>query len=414
MTNKLSPKIRMTEFKDTWDIVNLEEVAEKVSVGIATSSSAYFADKNSGVPFIKNQNIKQNQIDDSELEYISHEFDNANSTKRVKEGDIVTARTGYPGLSAVVPKQLNNAQTFTTLITRLKPEMVLPEFLSIYINSEKGMEQINGMQAGGAQKNVNASMLKKMQIPIPTMKEQKLISRFILSVEKLISINLQELDALKQTKQGFLQRMFPKDGETVPEVRLPSFSDEWVPWKLSDITDLITKGTTPKNMSNEGLINFVKVENINPFSNQITSYSKISLEEHNGNLKRSQLKKNDILFSIAGTLGRTAIVKEKDLPANTNQALAILRMKNTNIDFITTYLKGKLVKDYIRKNPTIGAQPNLSLQQLKDLHVFLPSNQEQIKIGTFFRQIDEVIELKEQELEALKQTKKGFLQKMFV
>ncbi|WP_214808776.1 MULTISPECIES: restriction endonuclease subunit S [unclassified Exiguobacterium] len=275
-------------------------------------------------------------------------------------------------------------------------------------------EKILSDKNGSTMVHITKKGMEEKEVNLPSYSEQIKIGIFLKNLDDVISLHQQELDALKQTKQGFLQRMFPKEGETVPEVRLPSFSDEWAPWKLSDITDLITKGTTPKNMSNEGLINFVKVENINPFSNQITSYSKISLEEHNGNLKRSQLKKNDILFSIAGTLGRTAIVKEKDLPANTNQALAILRMKNTNIDFITTYLKGKLVKDYIRKNPTIGAQPNLSLQQLKDLHVFLPSNQEQIKIGEFFKQMDEVINLKQQELEALKQTKQGFLQKMFI
>lgn len=334
--------------------------------------------------------------------------------KHIYQGDLVLnmmrAWQGAYGVAKV------EGMVSPAYITAYPNAEVFPTFMNYYLKRESIISQINNLSYGVTdfRKRLYWGSFVKVSCLLPPIIDQEKITNFFEHLETVISLHQQELDALKQTKQGFLQRMFPKDGETVPEVRLPSFSDEWVPWKLSDITDLITKGTTPKNMSNEGLINFVKVENINPFSNQITSYSKISLEEHNGNLKRSQLKKNDILFSIAGTLGRTAIVKEKDLPANTNQALAILRMKNTNIDFITTYLKGKLVKDYIRKNPTIGAQPNLSLQQLKDLHVFLPSNQEQIKIGTFFRQIDEVIELKEQELEALKQTKKGFLQKMFV
>ncbi|MCK1206544.1 hypothetical protein MXZ36_10030 [Streptococcus uberis] len=70
----------------------------------------------------------------------------------MKQGDIITARTGYPGLSAVVPKELEGAQTFTTLITRPISEMILSEYISIFINSPYGMKQISGMEAGGAQK----------------------------------------------------------------------------------------------------------------------------------------------------------------------------------------------------------------------------------------------------------------------
>ncbi|KAB2355920.1 hypothetical protein F8503_26070 [Bacillus toyonensis] len=208
--------------------------------------------------------------------------------------------------------------------------------------------------------------------------------------------------------------MFPKEGESVPEVRFPGFTGEWEQRKLSDLTKVITKGTTPKDKSSEGDINFIKVENIDSGSGVISVTSKISKEEHEGYLKRSQLEIGDILFSIAGTLGRVTIVNDDVLPANTNQALAIIRLNDGNTDFIATYLKGKSVEDYIRRNPTVGAQPNLSLQQVGNLTINYPNNREQEKIGNFFKQLDETIFLHQRELEALKETKKAFLQKMFV
>ena len=107
------------------------------------------------------------------MKYISKEFDNKNKNKRVKQGDIITARTGYPGLSAVVPKELEGAQTFTTLITRPISEMILSEYISIFINSPYGMKQISGMEAGGAQKNVNAGIVQNLLIPLPSLDEQK-------------------------------------------------------------------------------------------------------------------------------------------------------------------------------------------------------------------------------------------------
>ena len=123
--------------------------------------------------------------------------------------------------------------------------------------------------------------------------------------------------------------------------------------------------------------------------------SKISLEEHNGYLKRSQLEENDILFSIAGSLGRVSIVNSDILPANTNQALAIIRTKNINIKYLYFALKSGLILDFIRKNPTVGAQPNLSLEQVKDLLIPISAIEEQQKIGTFFTQLDNTITLQQ-------------------
>jgi len=110
--------------------------------------------------------------------------------------------------------------------------------------------------------------------------------------------------------------------------------EDWEVKKLGEITELITKGTTPTTLGFsfcKSGINFIKIENIDKFGNfnsKILNY--IDLET-NQKLKRSQLKNNDILFSIAGALGRTAIVTNDILPANTNQALSIIRFANNKI-----------------------------------------------------------------------------------
>ena len=167
---------------------------------------------------------------------------------------------------------------------------------------------------------------------------------------------------------------------------------------MGEIASLITKGTTPLDKSGEGTINFIKIENIDSNNGEITPENKITVEEHNGYLKRSQLKENDILFSIAGTLGRVSIVKSNILPANTNQALAIIRIKAGILKYLTTVLKGKAVTDYIRKNPTIGAQPNLSLEQVANLQIPYPSPNEQREIGNLFGKLDNLITLHQRKL----------------
>ena len=249
---------------------------------------------------------------------------------------------------------------------------------------------------------------------VPSYEEQQKIGSFFKQLDDTIALHQRKLDLLKEQKKGYLQKMFPKNGEKVPELRFAGFADDWEQRKLKEITSLITKGTTPKDKSGRGEVNFIKVENIDPFSGQINDSSKISFEEHEGYLKRSQLKENDILFSIAGTLGRTSVINKNLLPANTNQALAILRISEGKIPYIVTILKGRAVEDYIRKNPTVGAQPNLSLEQVGNLSIPFPSIPEQQQIGTFVAHLDTLIALHQRKLDLLKEQKKGFLQKMFV
>ena len=203
------------------------------------------------------------------------------------------------------------------------------------------------------------------------------------------------------------------ENRKTPKLRFKGFTDAWEQRKLSEMSSLITKGTTPLDKSNTGNVNFIKIESIDEASGEITITKKITNEEHEGYLRRSQLKENDILFSIAGTLGRVTSVKSSILPANTNQALAIIRRKSGDLQYVKTYLKGKVVSDYIKKNPTIGAQPNLSLEQVGNLEIALPILDEQKKIGKYFSELDNLITLHQRKLDKLKNIKKSMLDKMF-
>ena len=198
-----------------------------------------------------------------------------------------------------------------------------------------------------------------------------------------------------------------------PKIRFKGFTDTWEQRKLNELTNIITKGTTPLDKVNEGTINFIKIENIDSFSGNINITSKITEEEHNSYLKRSQLKENDLLFSIAGTLGRVTVVKSDVLPANTNQALAIIRLKDGDINYIKTYLKGKTISNFIKRNPTIGAQPNLSLEQVGNFDIDMPNKEEQRKLGNLFNSIDNLITLHQSKYDKLVNVKKALLEKMF-
>ncbi|WP_195274569.1 restriction endonuclease subunit S [Enterococcus mundtii] len=250
---------------------------------------------------------------------------------------------------------------------------------------------------------------------MPILNEQKQIGLFFKQLDDTIALHQRKLDLVKETKKGFLQKMFPKNGEKVPEIRFPGFTEDWEERKLSDISNVITKGTTPKDKTWTGSVNYVKTESIDKNSGNISVTANTNIEEHEGYLKRSQLKEGDILFSIVGTLGRVGLVKISDLPANTNQQIAIIRLKNEiNNLFIFQFLRTTSVLNFIKSDATIGAQPSLSLWQINNLNILIPKElEEQQKIGSFFKQIDDTIALHQRKLDLLKETKKGFLQKMF-
>ena len=265
---------------------------------------------------------------------------------------------------------------------------------------------------GTGQPLIKTSELKKIKIFFPSSLEQTAIGTLFRTLDDLLASYKDNLANYQSLKATMLSKMFPKAGQTVPEIRLDGYKGEWDLIKLGDFCDLITKGTTGKSQSEQGKVNFVKVENLK--DNEIYPIVKISEEEHFGSLKRSILYEGDILFSIAGTLGRTAIVKNNILPANTNQALAIIRGYKLDAYFLLVVLSGEVVKDYIRKNPTVGAQPNLSLEQVSSLKIKIPSLEEQQAIGTYFSNLDNLINSHQEKISQLETLKKKLLQDMFI
>lgn len=283
------------------------------------------------------------------------------------------------------------------------------DFLAEAINQNKVIFESTGVPQLTIPKLSNYDLFFPSKI-----QEENTIGDFMLTIDNIIAINQHKLDKLKNIKKAYLSEMFPDEGECVPKRRLPGFEGEWSTKKLREITSLITKGTTPLEKSGEGEVNFIKVENLDASNGKILSCSKISSEEHNGYLKRSQLNENDILFSIAGTLGRIGIVESRILPANTNQALAIIRNKRSNLRYLAIALKSGAITNFILRNPTIGAQPNLSLEQVGSLEIPFPSLDEQKQIGEFFHKLDQSITLQQQKLDKLKDLKKAYLNELFV
>lgn len=194
--------------------------------------------------------------------------------------------------------------------------------------------------------------------------------------------------------------------------------DGWSLISCRELCHVITKGTTPSSLGfdfQDSGINFIKVESIN--SNGVIDSRKFAFisDEANLALKRSIICEGDILITIAGaTVGKLAIALNVHLPANTNQALAIVRPNDKKV--YGTYLHYWLQTDYIKKSidaiKTVGAQPNLSLAQVGDFLVNHPPLPEQQKIAAILTSVDEVIEKTQAQIDKLKDLKTGMMQEL--
>ena len=192
------------------------------------------------------------------------------------------------------------------------------------------------------------------------------------------------------------------------------YPDSWEIEKLGNLCKRITKGTTPRNYSSKG-VNFIKVESITKENTLLREkFASISIQIHE-ELKRSQLEEGDIIFSIAGSLGKLAEVNQNHLPANTNQALAIVRLANESIDrtFCKYQLTSSLIKERIKKLGTVGAQPNLSLQQVSDLEIPVPPMPEQKRIADILSQIDKLVLKIQEKINKLEILKRGLISEFF-
>ena len=258
--------------------------------------------------------------------------------------------------------------------------------------------------------HVQKDFLNVFTISIPGSDEQAKIGSFFKKLDDTIALHQRKLDLLKEQKKGYLQKMFPKNGAKVPELRFAGFADDWEERKLSSMTNYKNGKSHEDKQSTSGKLELINLNSIS-ISGGLKHSGKF-IDEADDTLQKDDLV---MILSDVGhgdLLGRVALIPEDDRFV-LNQRVALLR-PNTTADpqFLFSYINAH--QYYFKAQGAGMSQLNISKGSVENFISFVPIIEEQKKIGSFFKQLDETIALHQRKLDLLKEQKKGFLQKMFV
>lgn len=404
MSNKTAaPKLRFPEFQDKWEQYFGNELFDPISNKDHDSSLPVLAitQEHGAIPrdFIDYQVY----VTDKSIE----------SYKVVDVGDFIISLRSFQG--GIEYSRYKGICSPAYIILRKNTD-VSETYFKYFFKTERFIQQLQknleGLRDG---KMVSYQQFSELLLPAPSIDEQQKIADCLTSLDDLISLQSQKVDALKAYKKGLLQNLFPAEGESLPRLRFPEFYDagEWVDGLLGDIAT-ITSGGTP-DRSNKDFWN----GNIPWVTTSLIDFNTIYYTNEyisEAGLKDSSAKlfpKNTILMAMYGqgkTRGKVAVL---GIEATTNQACAaILLKKELDITFLFQNLSSRY--DEIRELSNSGGQANLSAGLIETIPFSYPIDKnEQQKIAEFLTSIDEQIAAQSQRLAAMQVHKKGLLQGLF-
>ena len=408
MENNKTPSIRFKGFTDPWEQRKLGDI-----VGIYDGVHQTPNYQNSGVMFLSVENIATLKSS----KFISEEDFKRNYKIFPQENDILMTRIGDVGTTNVVTD--NSLKAYYVSLALLKYKSTDPYFLSNAIQSDyvqKGLA--NRTLKTAIPMKINKDEIGKVSVMLPlSATEQQQIGTYFRNLDNLITLHQRKYNKLLNVKKSMLEKMFPKNGSNIPEIRFKGFTDPWEQRKLGDLGSLKNGMNFSKDAMGHGYA-FVNLQNI--FGNNVVDVKSLGLAEASEKqLLEYSLQKGDVLFVRSSVklegVGEAALVAET--LENTTYSGFIIRFRDEyglNNDFKKFVFVTKKVRDQIMSQATNSANKNISQSVLENLTFEIPSKDEQKQIGEYFSSLDNLITLHQRELEKLQNIKKSMLEKMFV
>ena len=397
---KKVPELRFPGFTDDWEERKLEDIflykqGQQVPVENQFTKPGKHRHR-----FIRIVDLTTTDEEPRYIEYSGHNTISATDLFMIRYGQPGVIGYGYEGVIAnnlfkLIPKVKANNRFFKYRLDSMYPK-------------------IQSLSSSTTMPAISFKSLDVLDVRYPDIKEQEKIGAFFKQLDGTIALHQRKLDLLKEQKKGYLQKMFPKNGAKVPELRFAGFADDWEDRKLKDVTERVR--------SNDGRMDLPTLtmsassgwlDQKDRFSGDISgkekkNYTLLKKGELSYNHGNSKLAKYGVVFSLTN-------YEEALVPRVYHSFKAL---ENTSADFIEYMFSTKLPDRELGKLVSSGARMdgllNINYDDFMNIHISIPNYEEQILMSAFFRKLDETIALHQRKLDLLKEQKKGFLQKMFV
>ena len=413
MMSKKSPQLRFEGFTDDWEERKLSSISERVTRKNKNNESTLPLTISAQDGLIDQNDFFNKQVASRDV----------TGYFLVKNGEFAYNKSysnGYPW-GAIKRLDKYDMGVLSTLYIVFRPTEINSQFLVSYYDTTRWYREVSKNAAEGARNhgllNIAPTDFFNTLLVVPKIvDEQEKIGSFFKQMDNTIALHQRKLDLLKEQKKGYLQKMFPKNGEKVPELRFAGFADDWEERKLSDVANHKGGTAIEKYFDKDGVYKVISIgsyglnsqyvdQNIRAISNEITDGRVVNSGE-------LTMVLND--KTANGTIIGRSLLVEQDNEYVINQRTEIISPKETfDSNFAYTILNGSF-REKVKRIVQGGTQIYVNYPAVSNLNLELPKIEEQQKIGSFFKQIDETIALHQRKLDLLKEQKKGFLQKMFV
>ncbi|MDT2297386.1 restriction endonuclease subunit S [Enterococcus faecium] len=409
MSNDTQPEIRFPGFTDEWEQRKLGELATIVrGASPRPIQDPKWFDTESDVGWLRIADVTEQ---DGRIYYLEQHISKLGQekTRVLVEPHLLLSIAATVGKPVVNYVKTGVHDGFLIFLNAIFDR----EFMFQWLEMFRPKWQKYGQP--GSQVNLNSELVRNQEILIPNNEEQQKIGSFFKQLDNTIALHQRKLDLLKETKKGFLQKMFPKNGAKVPEIRFPGFTEDWEQRKLGEVVERVTRknkkleSIRPLTISaQEGLIDQNEFFNKTVASRDVSGYYLV---------KKGEFAYNKS-YSNGYPWGAVKRLNQYDMGVLSTLYI-VFKPKKIDSDFLEKYYDTTYWYKEVSKHAAEGARNhgllNIAASDFFETEIVMPLKiEEQQKIGSFFKQLDDTIALHQRELDVLKETKKGFLQKMFV
>lgn len=415
------PNIRFEGFTDAWEQRKLLSCIEKITdfrgrtpkkLGMDWSESGYLA--------LSALNVKDGYIDFSQDVHYGEQalYDKWMSGNELHKGQVLFTTEAPMGNVAQVPDNKRYILSQRTIAFDVKEDIITENFLATLLRSPAVFNTLTSLSSGGTAKGVSQKSLAGVDIQIPVeLREQELLATYFANLDNLITLHQHKCDRLIALKKAYLDKMFPKDGETMPELRFEGFTDAWEQRKFSELV-VTRRGLTysPNDIRDNG-VRVLRSSNIDE--------DRFSINDDDVFVGATAVNiptvcNGDILITSANgssrLVGKHAIID--GIPDNSAvHGGFMLAGSARNPYFANALMSSSWYQKFINifvagGNGAIG---NLNKNDLDEQLIMVPSEEEeQDTIGYYFRTLDNLITLHQRKCERLKHLKQAYLEKMFI